>query len=220
MIITHEPDTRSEQNYGTDPGDPARASNIGGVGERLAADAVSRFVRAAFAEADLDGARVCLVVPDGTRTCPLPLLLQAAHSALAGRAKEVTVVIALGTHQGMTEDQLGRHLGYPPGDVEATYPGWAIRNHESWLPETFAPLGTIGADRMAVLTGGRMRNMTVDVRINRLVAEADVAIVVGPVFPHEVVGFSGGNKYFFPGVSGQEVIDLSHWAGALITSAE
>ena len=40
------------------------------------------------------------------------------------------------------------------------------------------------------------------------------------MFPHEVVGFSGGNKYFFPGVSGQELIDLSHWLGALITSAE
>src|SRR4029453_16412078 len=46
-----------------------------------------------------------------------------------------------------------------------------------------------------------------------------VAIVVGPVFPHEVVGFSGGNKYFFPGLSGQELIDLSHWVGALISSA-
>jgi nickel-dependent lactate racemase len=40
------------------------------------------------------------------------------------------------------------------------------------------------------------------------------------VFPHEVVGFSGGNKYLFPGVSGRELIDLSHWLGALITSAE
>ena len=65
-----------------------------------------------------------------------------------------------------------------------------------------------------------MRDISVDVRINRHVAESDVAIVVGPVFPHEVVGFSGGNKYFFPGVSGQELIDLSHWVGALITSAK
>jgi nickel-dependent lactate racemase len=56
------------------------------------------------------------------------------------------------------------------------------------------------------------------VRINRLVTEADLALVCGPVFPHEVVGFSGGTKYFFPGVSGPEVIDLSHWLGALITS--
>jgi lactate racemase len=58
------------------------------------------------------------------------------------------------------------------------------------------------------------------VRLNRAVAEHDVALVVGPVFPHEVVGFSGGNKYFFPGVGGQDVIDLSHWLGALISSRE
>jgi len=76
MTTTQEPDTRSERNYGTDPGDPARAATIGGVGEMLSAEAVSRFVSAAFAEAELDGERVCLVVPDGTRTCPLPLLLQ------------------------------------------------------------------------------------------------------------------------------------------------
>ena len=74
---------------------------------------MTEFVARALAGADLDAKRVCLVVPDGTRTCPLPLIMRACHDALAGRAKEVTVVIALGTHQGMTEDQLGRHLGYP-----------------------------------------------------------------------------------------------------------
>jgi nickel-dependent lactate racemase len=40
------------------------------------------------------------------------------------------------------------------------------------------------------------------------------------VFPHEVVGFSGGNKYFFPGIAGPEVINFTHWLGALITSYE
>jgi nickel-dependent lactate racemase len=70
------------------------------------------------------------------------------------------------------------------------------------------------------LTNGLLTDTEVTVRINRHVAEADVALVIGPVFPHEVVGFSGGNKYFFPGVSGQELIDLSHWVGALITSAD
>jgi nickel-dependent lactate racemase len=69
------------------------------------------------------------------------------------------------------------------------------------------------------LSGANWAYLKVQVRINRHVAEADVAIVVGPVFPHDVVGFSGGNKYFFPGVSGPELIDLSHWVGALITSA-
>jgi lactate racemase len=65
-----------------------------------------------------------------------------------------------------------------------------------------------------------MLRETVDVRVNRALVEHDVTLIVGPVFPHEVVGFSGGNKYLFPGVSGQELIDLSHWLGALITSAE
>jgi len=193
---------------------------IGGVGAQLTSAEVTAFVTTALSGADLDGQRVCLVVPDGTRTCPLPLLLQAAYQALAGRAAEVTVVIALGTHQAMSEEQLGRHLGYPPGGSASVYPGWTIINHESWQPETFTSLGTIPAERLAELTRGLLTGTSVDVRINRHVAEADVAIVIGPVFPHEVVGFSGGNKYFFPGVSGPELINLSHWVGALITSAE
>ncbi|WP_375422985.1 lactate racemase domain-containing protein [uncultured Friedmanniella sp.] len=207
-------------SYGTDPGTPERALRVGGIGEHLAPEQVRAFVGKALARADVDGRRVCLVVPDGTRTCPLPLLLAAARDELAGRAAEVTVVIALGTHQGMGEEQLARHLGYQPGRAEQTFPGWRILNHESWLSETFTTLGTIGAERLSELTGGLLSDESVEVRINRHVAEADVAIVVGPVFPHEVVGFSGGNKYFFPGVSGQELIDLSHWVGALITSAE
>ncbi len=199
---------------------PMPTPMIGGAEATLSPDEVTAFVAESLAGVECDGRSVCLIVPDGTRTCPLPLLLGAFHRALAERAERVTVLIALGTHHGMDEDQLAHHLGYAPGAAEQTYPGWTILNHESWLPETFVDLGTIGAERMAQLTGGRMRDVSVDVRINRHVVEADVAIVVGPVFPHEVVGFSGGNKYFFPGVSGQEMIDVSHWVGALITSAE
>jgi len=206
--------------YGTNPGEPSKARLVGGIGQHLEPDQVTAFVQAALGSADLDDKRVCLVVPDGTRTCPLPLIMRAFREALTGRAKEVTVLIALGTHQGHSEEQLAQHLGYQPGGSEDVYPGWRILNHESWLPETFVSLGSISAERVGELSGGRLTDAGVEVRINRQVAEADVAIVVGPVFPHEVVGFSGGNKYFFPGVSGQELIDLSHWVGALITSAE
>ena len=213
MTTTTGPST----SFGTDPGDPDRAAFVGGPGERLSEEQVTDFVATALADADLDGASVCLVVPDGTRSCPLPLLLRATRDALSGRARSVTLVIALGTHQAMSEESLARHLGYDAGDSDATYPGWRILNHES---SSLTDLGRIGPERMAELTGGLMTDLSVEVRINRHVSEADVAIVVGPVFPHEVVGFSGGNKYFFPGVSGQELIDLSHWVGALITSAE
>jgi nickel-dependent lactate racemase len=60
----------------------------------------------------------------------------------------------------------------------------------------------------------------VPVRLNRLILDYDHLLVCGPVFPHEVVGFSGGNKYFFPGIAGADIIDFTHWLGALITSYE
>ena len=69
------------------------------------------------------------------------------------------------------------------------------------------------------MTGGLMKQ-EVDVRLNRLIFDYDQLIICGPTFPHEVVGFSGGNKYFFPGIGGAEVINFSHWLGALITSYE
>jgi nickel-dependent lactate racemase len=56
------------------------------------------------------------------------------------------------------------------------------------------------------------------VQINRTIFDYDQVLICGPVFPHEVVGFSGGNKYLFPGISGREMIDFTHWLGALLGS--
>jgi nickel-dependent lactate racemase len=199
---------------------PTTAAQIGGPGGVLTDEQVRTFINDQLAAADLDGRSVCVIVPDGTRSCPMPLLLAAVHEALQGRVTRMTVLVALGTHARMGENELARHLGYEPGGFAERYPGATVRNHEWWDPETFASVGTIGADRIAELSEGRFRHQSVNVRLNRAVVEHDVTLVVGPVFPHEVVGFSGGNKYFFPGVSSQEVINLSHWLGALITSAE
>jgi len=194
------------------------AARIGGPAEILRQEQVTAFVLDQLAAVALDRRSVCVLVPDATRTCPLPLLLSAVHAALAGRVSALTVLIALGTHAELPPPALAAHLGYPPGGLGSRYPGMTVLSHR-WQDEaTFAPVGTITADRVAELSGGRLTE-PVPVRINRAVLEHDVALVLGPVFPHEVVGFSGGNKYFFPGVSGRELIDLSHWLGALITSA-
>jgi nickel-dependent lactate racemase len=195
------------------------AARIGGPGDVLTDEQVRAFVHDQLGKADLTGRSVCVLVPDGTRSCPLPLLLGAVHEALHGRVTRLTVLVALGTHARMGETELSRHLGYPLGAFAERYPGAEVLNHKWWDPATFVSVGTISEDRIAELSDGRLRR-SVDVRLNRAVVEHDVTLVVGPVFPHEVVGFSGGNKYFFPGVSGQEVINLSHWLGALITSAE
>jgi nickel-dependent lactate racemase len=196
-----------------------RAARLGGTDRILTEPEVTAFVAEQLAGIDADGRSVCVLVPDGTRSCPLPLLVGAVHRALHGRVSRLTVLIALGTHGPMGDEALAAHLGYAGRDLREVYPGTMVRNHEWWKPETFAHLGTIPSARIEELSEGRMRG-DVEVLLNRAVVEHEIALVVGPVLPHEVVGMSGGNKYFVPGVAGQKIIDVSHWLGALITSAE
>jgi nickel-dependent lactate racemase len=205
---------------GTIPGTARRgAVRLGGADRVLTEDEVERFVAEQLAGLDADGRSVCVLVPDATRAFPLPLLVRAVHRALHGRVSRLTVLVALGTHAAMSDDALAAHLGYAGRNLSEVYPGTEVRNHEWWRPETFAHLGTVPAARIEELSEGRM-SLDVEVLLNRAVVEHDIALVVGPVLPHEVVGMSGGNKYFFPGVAGQKIIDVSHWLGALITSAE
>lgn len=198
---------------------PPTSPGVGGPDVLLDDEAIVSFIGEQLAQVELDGRSVCVLVPDTTRTCPMPLLLSAVHGALHGRASRLTVLVALGTHAGLTEEARAAHLGYRAGDLEGTYPGTSVIDHEWWEPTTFVDLGTIGADRVGELSGGLL-SRSVPVRVNRAVVDHDVVLVLGPVFPHEVVGFSGGNKYLFPGVGGPELIDTSHWLGALISSAE
>jgi nickel-dependent lactate racemase len=192
-------------------------SHIGGPGRVLDEDQIRTVVLDQLGALDLRDASVCVLVPDATRSMPLALMLAAVHESLHGRVRRLTVLIALGTHAAMGEPALAAHLGYEVGALAARYPGMTVLNHAWWDPSTFAALGTIGAERIAQLSEG-MLSQAVEVKINRAVVEHDLTLILGPVFPHEVVGFSGGNKYLFPGVSGRELIDLSHWLGALITS--
>jgi nickel-dependent lactate racemase len=108
-------------------------------------------------------------------------------------------------------------VGVTPQERETTYAGVQIFNHDWDSPDTFAKVGTIPAEEIEHLTDGLL-SQEVAVTINRMVFDYDQVMLLGPVFPHEVAGFSGGNKYFFPGISGQEVINFTHWLGALITS--
>lgn len=194
---------------------------IGGADTILSLEQIQRHIVDSLATMDLDGKSVCVVVPDGTRSVPMGKLLPAVHEALSGRATKVTVVIALGTHQAMPEESMAAFLGFEAGRFTDTYPGWTLENHEWWAEENcFADLGVIPAEEVTEYSGGRLVDVPMHVLVNHNVVDHDVALVVGPVLPHEVVGMSGGNKYFFPGLSGHDVIDLSHWVGALISSFE
>jgi lactate racemase len=184
--------------------------SLGRPGELLDPSEVRDFIRVRFDALDLDGRSLCLVIPDATRSCPLPLLLDAIYEAVKARVSSCTAVIALGTHAPMSDESIRALVGTE--SIVAV-------NHAWWERGTFVGVGTLSAHTVGELSGGRL-DEAIEVRINRLVPESDVTIIVGPVLPHEVVGFSGGNKYLFPGVSGQELIDVTHWLGALLTSRE
>ena len=62
-------------------------------------------------------------------------------------------------------------------------------------------IGVISRQEADRLTDGLLAD-NVPVTLNRLISAYDQLIICGPVFPHEVVGFSGGAKYPFPGIAG------------------
>jgi lactate racemase len=188
--------------------------------DRLLTEAEVRDLMArAFASPDFDGKRVIVIIPDATRTAPMPMMFRLLHEQLGQRAAALDFLIALGTHQPMSEAAIDRHLGLTPELRAGRYAGVRVFNHRWDDPGQLTTIGEIPASEIADLSGGRLRQ-SVPVRLNRLLFEYDRILICGPTFPHEVVGFSGGNKYFFPGVSGAEVINFSHWLGALVTSCD
>ena len=172
-----------------------------------------------LAQADLSGKRVLILTPDSTRTAPMPQMFRLFYEYLGEEVAALDYLIALGTHQPLSEDALNKLFGLTAAERADKYPQVNIFNHRWDLPDTFVTLGQITEAEIEEITGGLMRQ-AVDVRLNKLVFDYDQIIICGPTFPHEVVGFSGGNKYFFPGIGGAEVINFSHWLGAVITSYE
>jgi nickel-dependent lactate racemase len=173
----------------------------------------------ALAQTHLDGQRVLAIIPDSTRTAPIPLFFRLLHEMLRGQAAALDFLVALGTHPPMREEALNRLVGVTEEERATIYSDVHIINHRWEAPNNLITLGIITAAESERLSNGRL-SLDIPVRINRLVQEYDHLLICGPVFPHEVAGFSGGDKYLFPGISGPEIIDFTHWLGALITSRE
>jgi nickel-dependent lactate racemase len=179
--------------------------------------AIHGFVAKAVGTLGLKGKSVLCIVPDNTRSVPMPLLFRVVCDALQGATAKLDFLIALGTHPPMSETEINTWFGLTPSEREADYADVAIFNHAWQNPDELAVMGRIEADEMRELSRGMLTG-SVDVVANKRVLDYDHILLLGPVFPHEVAGFSGGNKYFFPGVSGPDVLHLFHWLGALITN--
>jgi nickel-dependent lactate racemase len=179
----------------------------------LSESQIASKVQAHLIQLPVDGKRVLVIIPDATRTFPHALFYRLIVHALRGRVSSLNFLVALGTHPYLSQERLLQLVGLtvPDPEVELFNHAWSDQN-------ALELIGGIPEHEVKMITGG-LQSKAIPVRINRLVLEHDHVLVCGPVFPHEVAGFSGGNKYFFPGVSTGEMIDRTHWLGAQLTSS-
>jgi nickel-dependent lactate racemase len=182
-------------------------------------DKAGRILEDGLSRANLDGKRVLVITPDNTRSGPMPLMFSLFCEILLTRVRRLDYLIALGTHQPLDEEAINRLYGITPADRKGRYSNIKIQNHDWHLPDTFKQIGIIPASEIEEISGGLMKQ-DVPVELNRLILDYDHLIICGPVFPHEVAGFSGGHKYLFPGIAGPDIINFTHWLGALITNYE
>jgi nickel-dependent lactate racemase len=161
------------------------------------------------------GARVLAIIPDKTRDDNTDLLFPFAAEILATRnIGQFDALVAQGTHVPMTEAEKLAKTGLGNGK---SAPGLGrIFDHRWNIPEELITLGELSAERVRELTSGLL-NEAIPVNLNRLLGPGtyDTILVFSATVPHEVAGFAGGAKYFFPGVAGPDLTHATHWLGAL-----
>src|SRR5690348_5527287 len=189
----------------------------GSTTETLTADDIQQLIAQACDPLQVNGKRVLVIIPDGTRTAPIPLFFRLLYEQLGQRVAQLDFLIALGTHPPMTEEAIDKLVGLNARERAEYYPNVRIFNHQWSQPEMLQTIGVISRHEAESLTNGLLVE-EVPVTLNRLIFEYDHIIICGPVLPHEVAGFSGGAKYFFPGIAGPDIINFTHWLGALVTS--
>ncbi len=165
------------------------------------------------------GERVLAIIPDKTRDDNTDLLFPMAARFLARRnVAQFDALVAQGTHPPMSEAQKRLKIGAGVAEL----PGLGrIFDHQWDRSDQLVTLGELSAVQVNKLTDGLI-NESVPIRLNALLTPGvyDTVLVFGATMPHEVAGFAGGAKYFFPGVAGPELTHMTHWLGALATIEE
>ena len=187
----------------------------GGVHATLAPADVRPILAQALARVPR-GARVLAIIPDRTRDDNTDLLFPLASQCLEQRGvARLDALVAQGTHPPMSDVQKREKIGCGAADTPVL---GRIFDHQWDRPEALVTLGELSGARVSELTGGLMDG-AVAVQLNALLAPGvyDSVLVFGATMPHEVAGFAGGAKYFFPGVAGPALTHMTHWLGALAT---
>jgi nickel-dependent lactate racemase len=176
---------------------------------------VLEVMKSGIPESIVRNKKVLVLTPDATRTCPLPLLVRSLHSVLQPLAKTVDYMVALGSHSLLGKEAILELYGIERTDLRGDFQDSRFLNHRWDLSDTLTEVGRFSESEIGELTGG-LFGEEVAVSINRAVFDYDLLLILGPVFPHEVVGFSGGSKYLFPGISGGEFLHFFHWLAAVV----
>jgi len=186
-------------------------------GRRLSPKDVKDICEAALTDLPLDGKRVLVLIPDHTRHAPIDLFFRVLSDYLLPRVHVLDYMVATGTHAAMEPERLYRHVGITASEHQQKYPRVHFFNHEHHKLDELVSLGTLPGEEVAQLTQGLFAQ-DIPVTINRKATEYDHILIVSPVVPHEAMGFAGGNKYFFPGIAGLDVVEKFHWLAAVITN--
>jgi nickel-dependent lactate racemase len=156
------------------------------------------------------GERVLAIIPDKTRDDNTHLLFPIATEFLTKRGVATfDALVAQGTHPPMSASQKFSKIGADGFSGQ-------LFDHRWDQPDELITIGELSEGTVRELTNGLI-DTAVPVSINKLLAPGiyDTVIVFGATVPHEVAGFAGGAKYFFPGVAGPELTHMTHWLGAL-----
>ena len=151
---------------------PVPLQTIAPRGKSVNASDAASLIGEAFRGADYRGKRVLLIIPDATRTCPVGQMFQHLHGAIGGEVAKLDVIIALGTHQPMSEDAICERLEISMEQRRSTYRDVAFINHEWDNPAKLRRLGTISSDEIRALSDGLFA-MEVPVEISSTVFDYD-----------------------------------------------
>lgn len=151
--------------------------------------------------------KVLLLPPDHTRLNSMAGPITAVlYEALTTRDVQVDILPALGTHNPMTKAQLRMMFG-------ETIPLEAFKVHD-WRNEVVCK-GEVSGEMLAELSGGKV-DYSVGVEVNKMLFDGyDRIFSIGQVVPHEVVGMANYTKNIVVGVGGADIINKSHFLGAV-----
>lgn len=192
------------------------SQSIAEDGRQLDIDAILDTLKQGL-EGKFSKQRLLVLIPDHTRSIPLPTLFRMLIDILED-AEQLDFMVALGTHPPLSEERLMELVGITYEERNGTYRHINIFNHEWDDDSALMKIGKIKKKHIHEYMGDlwhKSLDDSVSVTINRRINDYDRLLILSPVFPHEVVGFSGGAKYLFPGISGPEIINVTHWMGAL-----